>query len=180
MAVFMFVCPCIVSIFRNLWPTRCKIWFIYLYPISSTCFGRSFRPSSGAHDCIYRFWCSPPTLLPAGVMDEMEYLVHHTGRQQHRRTISEAVNTVKCFWWWAKTSPETCRAYWVQINKPKSCILLIINYELLQCQVHFPSLPQEHTYFQNRHSNILNFQTFKFTCPSTKLRIYVLIKQCWV
>ena len=49
---------------------------------------------------------------------------------QHRWTISEAVNTVKCSWWWAKTSPETCRGDWVQINKPKSCILLVINYEL--------------------------------------------------
>jgi len=29
-------------------------------------------------------------------------------RQQHRRTISEAVNTVTFSWWWAKTSPETC------------------------------------------------------------------------
>ena len=37
-------------------------------------------------------------LLPAGVMDETErdfHLVHDTGRQQHRWTISEAVNTVK-------------------------------------------------------------------------------------
>ena len=25
-------------------------------------------------------------------------------------TLPEAVNTVKCSWWWAKTSPETCRA----------------------------------------------------------------------
>ena len=30
-------------------------WFIYLYTISSTCFGRCFRPSSGALDCIYSF-----------------------------------------------------------------------------------------------------------------------------
>ena len=31
-------------------------------------------------------------------------------RQQYRWTISEAVNTVQCSWWWAKISPETCRA----------------------------------------------------------------------
>jgi len=48
----------------------------------------------------------------------------------YRWTISEAVNTVKCSWWWAKTSPETCRADWVHINEPKSCILLVIKYEL--------------------------------------------------
>jgi hypothetical protein len=48
-----------------------------------------------------------------GVMDEMELqfnLIHDTSRQQYRWTISEAVNTVKCSLWWAKTSPETCRA----------------------------------------------------------------------
>ena len=49
-----------------------NFWFIYLYPISPTCLGRRFRPSSGALDCICSFWYSPPMLLPAGVMDEME------------------------------------------------------------------------------------------------------------
>ena len=96
--------------------------FIYLYPISSTFFWWCFRPSSGALDCIYSFWYSPPTLLPAGIMDEMElkfHLVHDTGRQQHRWTTSEAVNTIKCSRWWAKTSPETCRADGVQIKNQK-------------------------------------------------------------
>jgi len=27
-------------------------------------------------------------------------------------TIAEAVNAVKCSWWWAKTLSETCRAEW--------------------------------------------------------------------
>jgi hypothetical protein len=39
-------------------------------------------------------------LLPDGVMDEMElqfYFIHDTSRQQHRRTLPEAVNTVKCY-----------------------------------------------------------------------------------
>ena len=55
--------------------------------------------------------------------------VHDTGLQQHGWTISETVNTVKCSWWWVKTSPETCRADWVQINKPKveSCWSSITN-----------------------------------------------------
>jgi hypothetical protein len=57
-------------------------------------------------------------------------LVHDTGQQQYRWTISETVNTVKCSWWWAKTSPETCRDDWVQLNKPKICIFLVINYAL--------------------------------------------------
>ena len=37
---------------RNWWPTRWNFLYIYLYPISSTCFGRYFCPSSGAHDYI--------------------------------------------------------------------------------------------------------------------------------
>jgi len=46
-------------------------------------------------------------------MDKMElqlqlHLIHDTSQKQYRWTISEAVNTVKCSWWWAKTSPETC------------------------------------------------------------------------
>ena len=46
--------------------------FIYLFLVGSTCFGRCFGPSSGARDCIYSIWYSPPILLPAGFMDEME------------------------------------------------------------------------------------------------------------
>ena len=47
-------------------------WFIFLLLISSTCFGRCFRPLSGALNCIYSFWYCPPILLPAGVTDEVE------------------------------------------------------------------------------------------------------------
>ena len=47
-------------------------WLIYLFQISSTCFGRCFRPSSGALYSIYSFWYCPPILLPTGVMDEMD------------------------------------------------------------------------------------------------------------
>jgi hypothetical protein len=31
-------------------------------------------------------------------------------RQQLGWTLPDTVNTVKCSWWWVKTSPETCRA----------------------------------------------------------------------
>jgi len=52
--------------------------FIYLFLVSSTCFGRCLHPSTGACDCIYSFWCCPPMLLPVDVMDEMELLVMST------------------------------------------------------------------------------------------------------
>jgi len=41
-------------------------------------------------------------------MDEMElqfHLIHDTSWQQYQWPISEAVNPVKCSWWWAKTLP---------------------------------------------------------------------------
>jgi len=41
----------------------------YLFLVSSTCFGRCLRPSSGALDCIYSFWYCPPILLLAGIVD---------------------------------------------------------------------------------------------------------------
>ena len=40
-----------------------NFWFIYLFPISSTCFGRCFSPSPRAFDCVYSLCYSPPILL---------------------------------------------------------------------------------------------------------------------
>ena len=47
-------------------PTRCNNNILLIIPISSTCFGRWFRPSSGALDCIYSLWYKAPTTLLAG------------------------------------------------------------------------------------------------------------------
>ena len=65
---------------------------IYLLLISSTCFGRCFRPSSTAYHCNYSFWYCPLMLLLAGVA----YWVEFTSQQQHRWTTPEAVVTVIC------------------------------------------------------------------------------------
>jgi len=43
-----------------------------------------------------------------------------TSLQQLVWTLPDNVNTVKCSWWWPKTSPETCRADW---NNKLSCIV---------------------------------------------------------
>jgi hypothetical protein len=40
----------------------------------------------------------------------MFQLIQDTSQQQLGWTLPDTVNTVKCSWWWAKTSPETCRA----------------------------------------------------------------------
>ena len=42
------------------------ITVLLIISISSTCFGRQFRPSSGALDCVYSLWYNAPTMLPAG------------------------------------------------------------------------------------------------------------------
>ena len=39
-----FACPCIVSIIVNDDQQNGNFWFIYLFPIGFTCFGRCFRP----------------------------------------------------------------------------------------------------------------------------------------
>ena len=46
-----------------------------LFQVGSTCFGRCFRPSSGALDCIYNIWYCSPKLLPAGVPNELKLLI---------------------------------------------------------------------------------------------------------
>jgi hypothetical protein len=46
-------------------PTRCNINGLLIITISSTCFARWFRPSSGAIDCVYSLWYNAPTMLPA-------------------------------------------------------------------------------------------------------------------
>ena len=71
------------------------IWLIYLFLISSTCFGRCFRPSSEALDCIYSFWIPPHPWHQPGAT-----LVDNIRRCKYS----------KCSWWWAKTLAETCSA----------------------------------------------------------------------
>ena len=36
--------------------------------------------------------------------------IYDTSRQRHWWILPDDVNTVKCSWWWAKTSSETCEA----------------------------------------------------------------------
>jgi len=47
-------------------PTRCNNNNSLVISISSTCFGRQFRPSSGALDCVYSLWHNTPAMLPVG------------------------------------------------------------------------------------------------------------------
>ena len=79
---------------------KMQIFDLFIYTQSALCFSGDVFVHHREHLTVFTcFWYSPPMLLPGGVMDEMErefHLVHETGRQQHRWTISEAVNAVKC------------------------------------------------------------------------------------
>ena len=77
---------------NNIDTTRCNNNSIIVIPISSTCFGRWFRPSSGALDCDYSLWYNAPTMLRAGSLDAVEPLpdyqpvtswVHYTTSCKH-------------------------------------------------------------------------------------------------
>jgi hypothetical protein len=48
-------------------------------------------------------WCH-------GWVEKQFQLIHDTSRQLLGWILPDTVNTIKCSWWWAKTSPETCRA----------------------------------------------------------------------
>jgi hypothetical protein len=54
-------------------------------------------------------------------------LIRDTSRQQLGWTLPDTVNTVKCSWWWAETSPETCRAnlnIWLAVHHSITFLLL--------------------------------------------------------
>jgi len=48
--------------------------FVNLYPISSTCFGGCFRPSSVTIECIYSFWTTvcEQTIMSADIWDLLQ------------------------------------------------------------------------------------------------------------
>jgi len=66
----IFVCPRIASVTLQLQPKRCNYFFDYLFLKCSTCFRRSLRPSSGAHNRTFSYRCCQPILLQAGIVDE--------------------------------------------------------------------------------------------------------------
>jgi len=65
--------------------------------ISSTCFGRWFRPSSGALDCVYSLWYNAPAMLLAGDKDEFHLIcfniVLHSTRSPSIKLYSQNGNT---------------------------------------------------------------------------------------
>jgi len=67
------------------------------------------------------------------MMGEKFQLIQDTSRQQPGWILPVTVNTVKCSWWWAKTSPETCRADKEKLSNLYSCILLVTFIIISRC-----------------------------------------------
>jgi len=100
----------------NKCPTRCNCTQFILSVNCSTCFGWFVHPSGAQITVSTASGTSQLLLLPVAILHERLVLrigfhpIRNTSQQQHRWTTPEAVVTVISLWWWAKTSPETCRA----------------------------------------------------------------------
>ena len=87
------------------------------------CFGPVIRQTTQWMKQLYMFRAMSSPIIRSTWL-YLQHLILSTGivagrchgwdgtafHQQYRWTISVAVNTVKCSWWRAKTSPETCGA----------------------------------------------------------------------
>jgi hypothetical protein len=117
--------------YSKIHPTRCNVTQFILSGNCSTSFSWYLHPSSGAQTtvsiasdichtvtaaCHYYGrvgtglkvpWVAYAT--PCMSWNQFQ-LIHDTSRQRHWCILPDAVKTVKCSWWWEKTSPEICRA----------------------------------------------------------------------
>jgi hypothetical protein len=58
---------------------------------------------------LYMFWAMFLPIIRSTWL-YLQHLILYTGIAAGWGTIADAVYTVKCSWWWAKTSPKICRA----------------------------------------------------------------------
>jgi hypothetical protein len=108
-----FMSTCIVSIFQNIYPTRCNVTqFIYIRKLLYM-FRVVLPPIiRSAYNCIYSIWY----LSHRGVRHPQ-----HSNRFQLFQLIAADSNngvtntrccsySCLCSWWWMEVQPETCRA----------------------------------------------------------------------
>jgi hypothetical protein len=87
-------------------PTSCNNNALLIIPISSTCFGRWFRQSSGALDCVYSLWYNAPTSC------NTQSSAPEDGRNHHQKHVEliEIINKplllhlVSCVYYWSSCS----------------------------------------------------------------------------
>jgi len=82
---------------NNYSKTNLDAQFFEFIEYHSTCFGRSFHPSSGVQDCTYSI----------KYMSYSEPALH----------IPDAVCTVLDSWWWMERPSETCRVIFNKLEK---------------------------------------------------------------
>ena len=99
-------------------PTRCDyIHFYYISADSSTCFGWSLHPSSGAHvNCNYIIWhwSNRICYLPLTWRSRKSGVPTPPRQRKVANTVRPVPDVVitfwMCSWWWVKLTPETSRA----------------------------------------------------------------------
>jgi len=105
-----FVCPYILSITVNDDQQDATLLAYFLIPNQLYMF-RAMSSPIVRGTWLYLHHLILSTGISAGWFhggDEKFHLLRDTSQRQYRWTISDVVNTLKCSWWWAKTSPETC------------------------------------------------------------------------
>ena len=106
-AILTFMCPCIVTIIRNWRPTRCNFFGLFICTqsalhVSGDVFTHHqehltvFTTSDTVHQCC----CRPVSWTTSN----------------STWNISEALNTIKCSWWWAKKIARNMYG-WLGTNK---------------------------------------------------------------
>ena len=92
---------CFLLLFMFMWlVVSCLSMHALLYQIAAIVL-YSFR-------LVFLYKCIPLACL--AFINMTFQLIRDTSRQQLGWILPDTVNTVKCSWWWAKISPETCRA----------------------------------------------------------------------
>jgi hypothetical protein len=79
-----------------IWPTRCNLYNVLYYYQRSTCFGRPFRPLSGAYKTV----CAALGIVMLSCCLPLVWMGWN----------SPPTHSFKGSWWWAEGPPETCRA----------------------------------------------------------------------
>jgi hypothetical protein len=84
-----------------IYPTRCNLYNVLYYYQRPTCFGRYFRPSSGAYKTVCAALgivmlscCIPPVWMCWNSSAEQLQPIHTSGRRQESMTILKAAHTV--------------------------------------------------------------------------------------
>jgi len=99
MELLMFIGPCIVIYSYSTTKKMHPFLKLFILVKRSTCFGQSFRPSSGAQDCTYS---------NRHMSKSCRYL-HVAAAVWHTPV---AVCAVLSSWWWTERLSEICRVFY--------------------------------------------------------------------